>query len=120
MLEMVGIPSEQLGEYPHQFSGGDHMVNAVPGSLVHRLFGDRFEVNSYHRNTIDRLADGLIVTSRSDKGIIEFFEHETLPFFGYQWHPERARDDQQVPNPYRGPDMTPVFEDFVKRCQAEA
>ena len=22
MLEMVGIPSERLGEYPHQFSGG--------------------------------------------------------------------------------------------------
>lgn len=81
------------------------------------LFGARFEVNSYHRNTLDRLGEGIVVTSRSDKGIIESFEHESLPLFGLQWHPERARDDQQVPNPYRGPDMTPVFEDFVRRCR---
>ena len=98
-------------------NGCDHMVNAVPGSLVHRLFGDRFEVNSYHRNTLDRIGDGIIITSRSDKGIIESFEHETLPIYGYQWHPERARNDQQVPNPYHGPDMTPVFSDFVDRCR---
>ena len=98
-------------------NGCDHMVNAEPGSLVYKLFGARFQVNSYHRNTLDRLGDGITVTSRSDKGIIESFEHESLPLFGYQWHPERARADQQVPNPYRGPDMTAVFEDFVCRCR---
>ena len=96
-------------------NGCDHM--AEPGSLVYKLFGARFQVNSYHRNTLDRLGDGITVTSRSDKGIIESFKHESLPLFGYQWHPERARADQQVPNPYRGPDMTPVFEDFVCRCR---
>lgn len=31
MLEMVGIPSERLGEYPHQFSGG----NEAEGSDRH-------------------------------------------------------------------------------------
>lgn len=76
-------------------NGCCHMVNAVPSSRVYRLFGERFEVNSYHRNTLDRLGEGLIVTSRPDKGIAESFEHESLPLFGYQWHPERARDDQQ-------------------------
>ena len=65
---ILNFPKD-IGE--EHVNGGDHMVNAVPGSLVHKLFGDRFEVNSYHRNTIDRLAEGLVVTSRSDKGVID-------------------------------------------------
>ena len=118
----VGLGGSLILNFPkdvgeEHVNGCDHMVNAVPGSLVDKLFGPRFEVNIYHRNTLDRLGKGIIVTSRTDKGIIESFEHETLPIFGYQWHPERARDDQQVPNPYKGPEMTPLFEDFINRCK---
>lgn len=90
-------------------NGTTHDVDAEASSLVGRMFGDKFIVNSYHHQSIDRLGEGLRATARSEGGkIIEAIEHESLPIAGFQWHPERmtgaARRDKD------GPDMAPLFE----------
>lgn len=46
-------------------------------------------VNSYHSQSIESIGPGMIVTARDDDGNIEAFQHETLPYYGIVWHPER-------------------------------
>lgn len=92
-----------------------HSIKAKPGSVLQQLFGDEFYVNSRHNNAIEKLAPGLKVTATSPDGIIEAVEHETLPIWAFQFHPERMRGD--LPEPPIGPDTTPLFKWFVDRCR---
>jgi gamma-glutamyl-gamma-aminobutyrate hydrolase PuuD len=47
----------------------------------------------YHHQAVDRLADGLEVTARSDDGTIEGVELASHPFaLAVQWHPEADED----------------------------
>jgi len=90
-----------------------HWVTAKEGSILHRLFGERFRVNSTHHQAVRTLAPGLHATAFSPEGILEGFEHDRLPFFGCQFHPERIScltDDR------RTPDFLPLFEYFVGLC----
>jgi putative glutamine amidotransferase len=65
-------------------------VDIVPGTRLHALIGaDSTEVNSFHHQAVERPAPGLIVSARSDNGIIEAVEAPDRRFFlGVQWHPE--------------------------------
>ncbi len=56
-----------------------HDLYAEEGSILHALFGPVFKVNSTHHQAIKALAPGLRVTARSVEGIIEGYEHESLP-----------------------------------------
>ena len=91
-----------------------HEVMTSEGSLLHRLFGERFLTNSTHHQSVKDVADGLVVTARSADGIVEAFEHTTLPIFATQFHPERLTgilwDD-------RTPDFLPLMEYFIKLCK---
>lgn len=72
----------------------------LEGSLV----ADRVsnEVNSYHNFAITKqtLGESLHITASSDDGVVEAFEHSTLPWIGIMWHPERelpfSMDDQKL------------------------
>ena len=92
-----------------------HLVDTEPGSVVNRMFGDSFYVNSRHNNRIGRLAEGLKITARSRDGVIEAVEHESLPVYAFEWHPERMRGD--IPEPPEGPDMTCLFQWFIEQCR---
>lgn len=92
-----------------------HTVDTVEGTLVHRLFGTGFTVNSLHNVRVDALGEGLKVSATSPDGVIEAYEHETCPAYGFQWHPERQRGD--LPFPTDGPDMEPVFHAFIDLCR---
>lgn len=104
--------------YVHMNVDIRHEVWAEEGSVLRRLFGERFRVNSTHHQAVRRLGEGLRVTARSIEGLIEAYEHESLPILGTQFHPERltgiAWDD-------RTPDFAPYFRyfiDWVKERQA--
>lgn len=67
-----------------------HTVTAVEKSYLSKAYGKHFPVNSAHHQAIEKLGEGLKVTLRSDMdNTIEAVEHESLPVFGVQWHPER-------------------------------
>src|SRR5690554_1808174 len=53
---------------------------------------EEFEVNSYHHQIVDRLADGLETIAVTVDNINEAFIHNTLPILAFQWHPEKDPD----------------------------
>lgn len=94
-----------------------HEVYAEEGSVLHRLFGPKFRTNSTHHQAVKDLAPGFHVTARSVEGIVEAYEHDTLPILATQFHPERLTgilwDD-------RTPDFRPWFEYFVELVRKHA
>lgn len=53
-------------------------------------------VNTSHKQAVNRVGRGLVVTARSDDGVIEGTEDPSLPFYiGVQWHPERQIDEPE-------------------------
>lgn len=79
---------QDLGEKCPDHRGTTHEVQISEGSLQ-RLYGAFLAVNSYHHQAIRTPAPGFRVTALSQDGVIEAVEHEALPVFGVQWHPER-------------------------------
>lgn len=102
-------------KHPYEHSEGiQHEIVAEPGTILERLYGPRFLVNSFHRDCADSAGPGVRVAARALDGTIEAIEHETLPIFSVQFHPERMRGD--APNPAFGPDGTKLFEYFINLC----
>ena len=69
----------------------EHFVTVQPGdSLMSRVFGEgRLMVNSSHTLRCETVAPGFRVTALSEgDDIVEAIEHETLPIYGFQFHPE--------------------------------
>lgn len=67
-------------------------VTVEQGTALHRIMcQSRFRANSLHRQSIDRLGEGLRVSARDRYGIIQAVEVEDLNgrfLIGVQWHPE--------------------------------
>ena len=63
---------------------------------MQRLLGANTTVNSYHHQAIRTVGKGLVATATAPDGIIEALEHETLPVFGVQWHPETFGTDDEA------------------------
>jgi gamma-glutamyl-gamma-aminobutyrate hydrolase PuuD len=68
----------------------------------HRLTGEvTGEVNSYHGFSLATCPVDFEVLARSEDGEIEAIRHQSLPWEGWMWHPEReenfaARDMQRI------------------------
>lgn len=102
-------------KHPAEHSEGiAHEIIAEPDSVLGRLYGERILVNSFHRDCAASVGPRMRVTAKSPDGIIEAIEHEDLPVFGVQFHPERMRGDN--PLPALGADGTKLFEHFVNIC----
>ncbi|MEW6182209.1 MAG: gamma-glutamyl-gamma-aminobutyrate hydrolase family protein [Bacillota bacterium] len=67
-----------------------HTVRIQPGSKLGVIFGRlEIRVNSFHHQSINRLAEGFKCTARSPDGVVEGIESGSLPFaVGVQCHPE--------------------------------
>ncbi|MFL1403937.1 gamma-glutamyl-gamma-aminobutyrate hydrolase family protein [Marinobacter sp. M1N3S26] len=74
-----------------------HGLKLLPGAVD---FIDFREVNSFHDWAIhpDGLASGLTARCQAPDGTIEACTHDTLPWVGIMWHPERE-------TPFTGPDQ---------------
>ena len=48
-------------------------------------------VNSFHNFSAFKCPSGFITLATSDDSEIEAFRHETLPWEGWMWHPEREK-----------------------------
>ncbi|MGA8147258.1 MAG: gamma-glutamyl-gamma-aminobutyrate hydrolase family protein [Gallionellaceae bacterium] len=49
------------------------------------------EVNSSHHFALAAGPPGYVLTARAEDGTIEAMRHETLPWEGWMWHPEREQ-----------------------------
>ena len=90
-----------IGTTRYSLGGGVFAENEVavePASTLATLVGDGITVKSYHHQAIDTVADGLVVTARSDDGTIQAVELSSVPFgVAVQWHPEEdAAEDARL------------------------
>lgn len=89
-----------------------HRVTAEAGSLVGRLLGEAFAVNSFHHQAVAEAGPRLRVTARSADGVAEAVESaEMKSVVGVQWHPEcfALADDRS---------MAPLFRHFVEEAES--
>ena len=94
-----------------------HEVNAVAGSIFDDIYGKSFPVNSVHHQAVKRLGEGLDATLHADNGIIEGFEHKTLPIMGVQFHPERICFTESENNTVDGSE---IIKYFINLCKKDA
>jgi putative glutamine amidotransferase len=89
-----------VGSTKYNLGGGvfnEVGVEVEPDSELGELIGGTANVKVYHHQSIDRVADGLTVTARSDDGIIQAVEFDSVPFgLAVQWHPEESQDDLRL------------------------
>jgi len=69
-----------------------HMTRALPGSILHTLYGENFITNSAHHQSLKTIGADLMVTQYAHNNVVEGIEHKTAPILGVQWHPERLLD----------------------------
>ena len=75
----------------HEYREADqvHSSKAAENSLLCRLYGVHFPVNSAHHQAIGRTGQGLSVVQWAPDGTPEALQHTSLPIAAVQWHPER-------------------------------
>jgi putative glutamine amidotransferase len=71
-----------------------HAVQLAAGSRIAEICGaPEISVNSFHHQTLGRVAPVFEATGTSPDGVIEAIESRTHRFaLGVQWHPERMRE----------------------------
>ena len=66
-----------------------HFVTAKENSIVGRMIGTHFVVNSFHHQAVNHPGPHLRVVAQSADGIVEAIEsNEEKSILGVQWHPE--------------------------------
>lgn len=109
------IPDQLGGNHA---KGVCHTAELKEDSILGRLFGPSMEINSYHHQALKDLGEGLTATAWSDANghrIVEAVEHESLPVWAVQWHPERMTGPST--NPENCVDSLPMFQYFVDQCR---
>lgn len=91
-----------------------HFINTENHSFLNELFGKRIRVNSFHHQSVKKVADGFFIGAKSDDGIVESIEKKDGSFVvGVQFHPEMMASHQD-------PNMMKLFEAFVGKCKENA
>jgi putative glutamine amidotransferase len=112
------IPTQQPDSLLHSFDGAQvardtkaHSVRIESRSLLREVMGvEQADVNSWHHQSLKRIAPGLTVVAQSPDGIIEAVEMPGRRFvIGVQWHPEWLYDRQ--------PEMKRLFEALVQAAK---
>ena len=100
----------------HGGAGRDlvHPIRAAEGSLLHRLYGPLFPVNSTHHQAVDALGKGFRATAWAESGFVEAMEHESLPLIAVQFHPERMAYHRRREDTVDG---APLLCHFLELCR---
>jgi putative glutamine amidotransferase len=71
-----------------------HFIDIKENSLLHKIVGkDRYKVNSHHHQAVHKLGEGLVISAKSEDGIIEAIERPQSHFcIGVEWHPEYEKN----------------------------
>lgn len=84
-----------------------HSVDISKGSKLYNIFGsEKILVNSFHHQSVKKVADGFKITAKASDGIIEAIENIHKDFIvGVQWHPEGLVE--------KHPQFIKLFEAFI-------
>jgi len=106
------LPGSNIDHMQKEFSfNTDHDVRFDPGSRLYKLFGASMSINSRHHQSIDAPGKGIRITAWAPDGVVEGAEHESLPIYLVQWHPELLMQKSES--------MRPLFDRFVGHCKAK-
>jgi gamma-glutamyl-gamma-aminobutyrate hydrolase PuuD len=75
-----------------------HPIEIEPGSMLASHLGERYVVDSYHHQAIDRLGEGVEAVARAPHGVVEAVEMPGAAAFvlGVQWElHEEWQDDER-------------------------
>jgi len=68
-----------------------HKIQIEKNSFLYKTYNTiTMSVNSFHSQSIKSVADGFIITAKSEDGVIEAIEKNNI--IGVQWHPEQLKD----------------------------
>lgn len=89
--------SEKHNQYEKQYEYVD-TITIHPWSFLHQVFGGAtLSINSLHHQAVRTLGSWFSVVAESvSDGVIEAIEHESLPLYGVQWHPESLIEQRQL------------------------
>ncbi|MFC9556745.1 gamma-glutamyl-gamma-aminobutyrate hydrolase family protein [Rhodococcus sp. NPDC056960] len=90
LISDLGAPEiEHYSPHSAPHTGTDnHLISFAPDSLAASVYGPSRIRNSYHHQAIDDCGSPLVVTGRTDDGIVEAIEIPGAAVLGVQWHPE--------------------------------
>lgn len=76
----------------HYFQNSEkHEVSIIDNSFLHKIYKcKKIFINSFHHQSVKRIAEGFKVSALSNDGIIEAIECGNI--IGVQWHPEEMGD----------------------------
>jgi putative glutamine amidotransferase len=97
----------------HDRRGQLHKIRIKEGSKLAEIIGKReVEVNTFHREAVVQLGDGVIDCAHADDGVVEAIEVSSHPFaVGLQWHQELFATAAHPANN--------VFRAFVSACSGK-
>lgn len=72
----------------HVLNQKTHTIEVKTDSFLYEVYGERAEVNSYHKQCVEDVAPGFRITAKAEDGVIEGIERDNI--IGVQWHPEAA------------------------------
>lgn len=92
------IPEAAARYQPSPGVFGKVEFTVTPGTLTAELLGEQAQAPCYHHQSLDRLGEGVQVTSRADDGTVETVELPDAPgwVLGTQFHPEENLEDLRL------------------------
>ena len=85
-----GTLVQHIDDNSHKKNFDDLLVLEETSSLK-GILDDKFIINSFHHQCIDKLGEGLIVEGKS-KGVVELITHKDYPLIATQYHIEQLND----------------------------
>ena len=84
-----------------------HTVDVVQNSHLYKIIGDKVMTNSFHHQSVKKVAPGFKVSAVAKDGVVEAIESENDDFIlGIQWHPEEMFQDSEA--------MLNIFKELIQ------
>lgn len=88
---VFGGTLNQLIENHNLRDSKKHKIELKKDSLLYDIYKEKNrKVNSYHKQSVNKVAPGFKITAISSDGVIEAIENENI--IAVQWHPEVVND----------------------------